>query len=192
MTAPRRNSKQLLADAARQEFAEFGYAGARTHRIARRAGVNKQLVFYYFGSKAGLYQAVVQDAGAAVEAVATAVPAPAAHASERLRLQLGAVFAALRQRADLTRLVVEGGTNGAGVADPIRELVHQLARTISDGQGLGYFRDDADPDLTARQGVVLLVGYLALEDAVQPDAGPESRDRWLDGVSQLLLRSLSW
>ncbi len=192
MTAAKRNSKQLLADAARQEFAEFGYAGARTDRIARRAGVNKQLVFYYFGSKAGLFEALVQDAGAAVEAVATLAPAPAAHASERLRLQLGAVFAALQDRSDLTRLVVEGGDNGAGAAGPIRELVHQLARTISEGQGLGYFRDDVDPDLAARQGVVLLVGYLALEDAVQPARGPESRDRWLDGVSQLLLRSLSW
>ena len=51
-------SRQALLDAALDEFAEHGYAGARVADIAQRAGVNKQLINYYFGSKEGLYLAV--------------------------------------------------------------------------------------------------------------------------------------
>jgi AcrR family transcriptional regulator len=52
-------SRKALLDAALTEFAAHGYAGARTTDIATRAGVNKQLISYYFGGKEGLYQALV-------------------------------------------------------------------------------------------------------------------------------------
>ncbi|MDL4814380.1 TetR family transcriptional regulator [Actinomadura opuntiae] len=48
-------SRRLLLDAAMEEFAAKGYAGARVQDIADRAGVNKQLINYYFGGKQGLY-----------------------------------------------------------------------------------------------------------------------------------------
>jgi len=49
----------LLA-AALEEFSAKGYAGARVQDIADRAGVNKQLIPYYFGGKEGLYRALEQ------------------------------------------------------------------------------------------------------------------------------------
>jgi TetR/AcrR family transcriptional regulator len=55
-----RSRRQLLA-AAFDEFAEKGYAGARVHEIAARAGVNKQLINYYFGGKEGLYRQLQRD-----------------------------------------------------------------------------------------------------------------------------------
>ena len=51
-------SRQALLAAALDEFSVRGYAGARVADIARRAGVNKQLINYYFGSKEGLYLAL--------------------------------------------------------------------------------------------------------------------------------------
>ena len=39
------------------EFAELGFAGARVDRIVNRARVNKQAVYYHFGSKEELYRA---------------------------------------------------------------------------------------------------------------------------------------
>ncbi|MEV0661132.1 TetR/AcrR family transcriptional regulator [Actinomadura luteofluorescens] len=48
-------SRRLLLDAALEEFSAKGYAGARVQDIADRAGVNKQLINYYFGGKEGLY-----------------------------------------------------------------------------------------------------------------------------------------
>jgi AcrR family transcriptional regulator len=53
-------SRQLIIDAARTEFAAKGFAGARVGNIAERAGVNKQLISYYFGGKDGLYQAILE------------------------------------------------------------------------------------------------------------------------------------
>ena len=50
-----RSRRQLLA-AALDEFAAKGYAATRVQDIAERAGVNKQLVNYYFGGKEGLYR----------------------------------------------------------------------------------------------------------------------------------------
>lgn len=51
-------SRKLILDAAMTEFATHGYAGARIAAIAARAGVNQQLISYYFDGKEGLYQAM--------------------------------------------------------------------------------------------------------------------------------------
>ena len=52
-------TKCRLLDAAGEEFAAFGFAGARIDRIAVRAGVNKERIYPYFGNKAGLFEAVI-------------------------------------------------------------------------------------------------------------------------------------
>lgn len=54
---PERTRERIL-QAAAVEFGEHGYAGARIGAIAKRAGVNQQLISYYFDGKAGLYQAL--------------------------------------------------------------------------------------------------------------------------------------
>jgi len=62
-TPQRRNptaTRQKLLAAARREFAASGLAGARVDEIAARAGVNKQLVYHYFGDKDALYLAVLE------------------------------------------------------------------------------------------------------------------------------------
>src|SRR2546426_2895133 len=54
------NSSALrIVAAAREEFSRRGFDGARMDQIARRAAVNKQLLFYYFHSKRGLFTAVL-------------------------------------------------------------------------------------------------------------------------------------
>lgn len=53
-------TKRALLDAAQAEFAAKGLDGARVSEIAERAGVNKQLISYYFGGKEGLYEAILQ------------------------------------------------------------------------------------------------------------------------------------
>jgi TetR/AcrR family transcriptional regulator len=53
-------TRAALLDAALEEFAAKGFAGARVRDIADRAGVSKDLIAYHFGSKDGLYLAVQQ------------------------------------------------------------------------------------------------------------------------------------
>jgi TetR/AcrR family transcriptional regulator len=54
------NTRKKLLTAARREFARSGLAGARVDEIAARAGVNKQLLYHYFGDKDALYLAVLE------------------------------------------------------------------------------------------------------------------------------------
>lgn len=59
---PERTRRRIL-DAAAAEFGAHGYAGARIRAIAERAGVNQQLVSYYFDGKEGLFRAMSQEWG---------------------------------------------------------------------------------------------------------------------------------
>jgi TetR/AcrR family transcriptional regulator len=51
-------TKARIVDAAIQEFSAKGFAGARVSEIAARAGVNQQLIAYYFDGKEGLYREI--------------------------------------------------------------------------------------------------------------------------------------
>ena len=55
-------TKASILAAARVEFADRGFEGARVDAIAERAGANKRLLYHYFGNKEDLYRAVLLDA----------------------------------------------------------------------------------------------------------------------------------
>ncbi len=57
---PERTKADILAVAS-QEFAESGYSGGRVDEIAERTKTSKRMIYYYFGSKDGLYQAVLLE-----------------------------------------------------------------------------------------------------------------------------------
>ena len=56
MSSSEIESKERILLAAKSEFAEKGFNGARLDAVAKRAGVNKALIHYYFGGKEGLYR----------------------------------------------------------------------------------------------------------------------------------------
>jgi AcrR family transcriptional regulator len=60
MTRDSAATKARILAAATAEFAERGLAGARVDRIAASAGANKQLIYAYFGSKEGLFDATLE------------------------------------------------------------------------------------------------------------------------------------
>ena len=95
--AGERAREKILA-AAVQEFGAKGYAGARTAGIAARAGVNQQLISYYFGGKQGLL-AELRRRWAATEA--TLVPGDAGFLEG-----LSAYLDATLDNPDWARLVV--------------------------------------------------------------------------------------
>jgi AcrR family transcriptional regulator len=57
---PERTRRDILA-VARQEFAEHGLSGARVDAIAEKMRTTKRMIYYYFGSKEGLYLAVLEQ-----------------------------------------------------------------------------------------------------------------------------------
>ncbi len=57
---PERTRERILA-AALREFATQGFAGARVDGIARRAAINKRMLYHYFGNKEKLFRAVLRQ-----------------------------------------------------------------------------------------------------------------------------------
>jgi AcrR family transcriptional regulator len=55
------SSAARILDAATDEFGAAGFAGARIERIARRTRLNVRMIYYHFGSKRGLYRAVLEN-----------------------------------------------------------------------------------------------------------------------------------
>src|SRR5437667_10527812 len=78
----RRVSPEQILHAAARDFAERGYAGARVDRIARRAAVNKAMLYYHFRSKQQLYRTLLRRmfgrAAERINAVGASAAAPAA------------------------------------------------------------------------------------------------------------------
>lgn len=56
-----KNAKEHIIRSAASIFATKGYAAASTREITRKAGVNLSMIAYYFGSKEGLFKAVVEE-----------------------------------------------------------------------------------------------------------------------------------
>ena len=134
-------TRQRILDAALAEFADKGYAGARVREIARRAGVNTQLISYYFGGKEGLYN----------ELMATW------HRQEALMAQEDASFAdgiagylrAFAARPELLRMFAwEGLTRQAGPRPSDTEPGPGEEPEVADirrRQAAGEIADDLDP-----------------------------------------------
>ena len=56
------SSQARILEAARGEFAQRGFPGARLQDIAERAGLTHPTLLYHFGSKERLYAAVIEQA----------------------------------------------------------------------------------------------------------------------------------
>lgn len=59
-------TRTAILDAATYEFTAKGLTGARVDTIASRSGVNKRMIYHYFGDKEGLYLAVLEETYSAI------------------------------------------------------------------------------------------------------------------------------
>jgi len=185
------NNRALrIIAAAREEYAKRGFSGARVEEIARRAGVNKQLLFYYYHSKRGLFQAVLGQAAGELEDALDALALPSGRPLDRLRRALEAQFDFLARHPELATLLTQ---SGGAFAPAIKRLVVLFA----EGQGLGQVRDDLDPHLTAAQALVLMVGYLGMESVIAASARPLGadepalRERWKEAAVDLVVAGVA-
>jgi len=144
-------TREALIGAATAEFARNGFAGARVDAIAAAAGVNKQLVYYHYDHKDGLYQAVLESVYAALrekERALSLEALPPAQAMERL---VGFSFDYLCEHPEFISLLTdENRLRGQHVAQsqPVRQmhmpLVQMIEGTLRRGVADGVFRPDYD------------------------------------------------
>ncbi|MBF6323948.1 TetR/AcrR family transcriptional regulator [Nocardia cyriacigeorgica] len=90
-------TKARILQAATDEFATYGIAGARVDRIAKRAAANKNLIYVYFCSKEQLFDAVLD---ATVTQGLDSVP----FTPDNLPEYAGRIFDYCRQHPEVIRL----------------------------------------------------------------------------------------
>ena len=153
-------ARQRILDAAAEVFAERGYGGAGVDEIARRAGVNKAMLYYHVGDKAALFGEVVSTNVATIAHAVTAALAETDDPRERLRAIPRAFARTLRQRPFLPQLmlreVAAGGPNlPSGAVEQIAEIMGMTKAVLEEGLANGVFRR-VDPFITH----LMLVGSL--------------------------------
>ena len=144
-------TRQNILAVARSEFAEHGLSGARVDAIAALTHTTKRMIYYYFGSKEGLYLAVLEQAYGDIRAI-----------EQTLDLQNLAPLAAIRRLVEFTfdyqdahpdfiRLVcIENIHHGKFLAtsEKIRSLnipvIESLASILERGRAEGIFHATAD------------------------------------------------
>ncbi|MEV8377357.1 TetR family transcriptional regulator [Kribbella sp. NPDC056861] len=137
-------TRQQLLDAAVIEFGALGFSGARVSAIADRAGVNKQLISYYFGGKEGLYRAVADRWRAGEPAVTDG--------AGTLGEVVGAYARAAIEQPDLLRLLIREGVDrdtAGGDADAQYERFQGVLADFRRRQSEGELAGDLDPAYAA-------------------------------------------
>jgi AcrR family transcriptional regulator len=153
-------TRQRILAAAAELFAEHGFGGAGVDEIARRAGVNKAMLYYHVGDKAALFGEVVSaSVGRIAEAVASALAATD-DPRERLRAIPRAFAQAVRERPFLPQLMLReiaaGGPNlPPHVLERMAEVMAMTKAVLEDGLARGAFRK-VDPLVTH----LLLIGTM--------------------------------
>ena len=158
--------------------------------------MNKQLLFYYYHSKRGLFQAVLSEGARELEQALAAVTASTTRGApplERLRATLDAQFDFLLKNPGLVTLLTQAGRSEVR---PFAPAINRLVVLLAEGQGLGDVRDDIDPHLAAAQALVSMLSYLGLESLIAASAAPLGTDasalsqRWQEASIRLVIEGV--
>ncbi|WP_374627915.1 TetR/AcrR family transcriptional regulator [Devosia sp.] len=145
-------TKASILSAARDEFCEEGFKGARVDAIADRAKANKRLLYHYFGNKEALYEAVLLDAYKEIRRGERELRISQYDPVEAVDRIIRFTFRHFLANPWFPRLLsVENLQNARFVkkirnVDEIRSpIVGELHEIVKRGHDLGIFRTDVDP-----------------------------------------------
>lgn len=178
-------SRRALLDAALEEFAAKGFAGARVQEIADRAGVNKQLINYYFEDKDGLYR----------ELQRTWLEREATFADPCLSLDQLAVRYLRDALADprLLRLVIWRGLSDSAEQPPDGSATRQDLSGMRQRQADGELAAELDPGCVLLALMGAISAPIAMPQMVRKILGldpgsPEFEQRYGEQLGQILRR----
>lgn len=172
--------RQLLLASAVEEFATYGYDGASTNRIAERAQVAKGLIFRYFDSKQGLFEAALDHACEHLFAPwSEPLPSDPFKRFEEFLVRRVERMTAYPVHA---RLVAQFRGEGRRImSPPVRQLdraYEKLRADFKQGVEAHLFRADIDPeaalDLLGLAAEGLEKKLLGSLYASAPEQGPET------------------
>lgn len=142
-------TKEKILRAAELEFSELGLAASRVDSIASKAGVNKQMIYAHYGSKEGLYTAVLQEVYSRIsknEAIASKEPFCGI---ESIRKLIRSYFEFLYNNTSFVRLMQWENLNNARYVENIKTALFSGAKALlNKGIESGALRSDLDVDQT--------------------------------------------
>jgi len=144
-------TRMKLLTAARREFAQNGLAGARVDEIAARAGVNKQLVYHYFGDKDALYLDVLEWVYEEIRTQERKLNLEGLPPERAIKKLIESSFDHLAAHPDFIVLLNDENRGGAGHVRNSRKLeamhsplVSMVSNILADGVRSGVFRKGID------------------------------------------------
>jgi AcrR family transcriptional regulator len=145
-------TRARILRAASLEFARLGYAGARGERIAQRARSSERMVYYYFGSKEGLFREVLEAAYLALRQAEGALALDDLEPAAALSTFCRFVWRYYLDHPEFIGLVNSENLCQARhlrrspqLGELVSPVVELLAGLLARGQALGVFRDGIDP-----------------------------------------------
>jgi AcrR family transcriptional regulator len=148
---PARTMAEILA-VATHEFADKGLTGARIDEIAAATRTSKRMIYYYFGSKDGLYLAVLEEAYRRMRAIEADLHLGDLAPVAALRKLVEFTYDHHRDNEDFIRLVMnENIQRGYYLrqSSSIQQLNQNAIRSVRDvydrGVAQGVFRSGLDP-----------------------------------------------
>lgn len=147
---PERTREDIL-DVATVEFVEFGLSGARVDQIAEKTRTSKRMIYYYYGSKEGLYLAVLEKAYRKIRSLEADLQLAELPPEEALRRLISSTFDHDEHNPDFVRLVsIENIHHAMHMkrSNEIAELNVSVIRTLQDiidrGLSSGTFKRQVD------------------------------------------------
>ena len=145
----RERTQVEILDVATKEFAEHGYSGARVDEIAERTRTTKRMLYYYFGSKEGLFVAVLERAYAAIREAERQVDVEHLDPVAAIRALAELTFDHHEAHPDFIRLVsIENIHRGEHMGESLQAInapaVERIERILAAGRAAGVFRRDVD------------------------------------------------
>jgi AcrR family transcriptional regulator len=145
-------TKRNIIDIATEEFAAMGLSGARVDAIAERTNTTKRMLYYYFGSKEGLYEAVVEEAYGKIRTLEQSLHLHSMDPRKGLRELVEFTFDFHDKHRDFVRLVTIENIHGAKHVSQLKNFrarnasaVKTIADLITRGVAARQFRGDVDP-----------------------------------------------
>ncbi len=186
-------SRARILEGAAEEFAAAGFAGARIDRIARRTRLNVRMIYYHFGSKKGVYRAVLQSIYEQMGGILKKLPPSAPNRTlEAFGLYIDLLTEHPRFADVLVRELLDGAKHLKALWKERPELfkqIHVHARAIVDeGIKAGELKP-LDPALTVMT-VTSIICFLTAarhSHALFLDPARAAPDAWKAHLQTLLL-----
>lgn len=196
---PARVRDKILKQAT-EEFARIGFEGARVDKIAQRCDLSKNMLYYYFKSKEGLFVAALERMYQVLRDRQKDLAVRASDPVEAMKQLVHHTFSAFKDNPSAIRLLNEENKHrgkyirkSARMRDLYNPLVDTIRSTLDRGAQQGIFRPDLDPAIVYLTLSSLCYHYLSnrytLEIALDRDLGSDDAQQlWLDHVTALVLQ----